>query len=77
MKSTDCVGTYGKPSQSEFTVVKVDAYKGINAYLSELSDTCVKSVEDIVSYNDDNGSTEGVYPGDHQGFLLGQVGSAL
>ena len=47
-QSTDHIRTYGKPSQSEFTVVKVDAYNGINAYLSELSDTCIKSVEDIM-----------------------------
>ena len=74
-QSTNHIRTYGKPSQSEFTVVKVDAYNGINAYLSELSDTCIKSVEDIIKYNDDNNGTEGANPGDHQAFLSGQVRS--
>ena len=54
-------------------MVKVDAYNGINAYLSELSDTGIKSVEDIVQYNEDNTGTEGAYPGDHQAFPYGQV----
>lgn len=67
------VRTYGEPSQSEFTVVKVDAYNGIDAYLSELSNTSARSVEDIVEYNDHNTGTEGAQPGDHPAFLSGQV----
>ena len=73
MQSADRIRAYGKPSESEFTVVKVDAYNGINAYLSELSDTCIKSVEDIVQYNENNSGTEGAYLGDHQAFPSGQV----
>lgn len=64
---------HGEPSQSEFTVVKVEAYNGINTYLSELSGTCMKQVEDVVAYNDRNRGTEGAYPGDHQAFPSGQV----
>ena len=55
-------------------MVKVDAYNGINAYLSELSNTCIKSVEDIIKYNDENSGTEGAYPGDHRAFTSGQAG---
>ena len=58
-------------------MVKVDAYNGINAYLSELSDTCIKSVEDIIQYNENNSGTEGAYPGDHQAFPSGQVRSRV
>ena len=58
-------------------MVKVDTYNGINAYLSELSDTCIKSVEDIVRYNENNNGTEGAYPGDHQAFASGQVRSCV
>lgn len=58
-------------------MVKVDAYNGINAYLSELSDTCIKSVEDIVRYNDNNSGTEGAYQGGHQAFPSGQVRSCV
>ena len=75
VQSTKYIRTYGEPSQSEFTVVKVDAYNGINAYLSELSDTCIKSVEDIIQYVEKNSGTEGAYPGDHQAFPSGLVKS--
>ncbi|KAF2180472.1 amidase [Zopfia rhizophila CBS 207.26] len=63
---------YGEPDKSEFTVVKVDAYNGINAYLSELSHTEIKSIEDIVEYNIRNSGTEGANPGDHPAFPSGQ-----
>lgn len=63
----------GKPSQSEFTVVKVDAYNGINEHLSQTTNTTMKSVEDIVEYNNRNSGTEGPDPGDTPAFLSGQV----
>ena len=63
----------GDPSHSEFTVVKVDAYNGINDYLAQLSDTSMKTVEDIVDYNDRNTGTEGAEPGDIPAFPSGQV----
>ncbi len=69
----DCCREYGEPSKSEFTVVKVDAYNDINGYLSELSNTSMKTVEDIVQYHDQNRGTEGAQPGDHPAFPSGQV----
>ena len=65
--------TYGEPSKSEFSVVKVEAFQGINAYLSELSETCMKTLEDVIEYNKANGGTEGAKPGDHPAFPTGQV----
>ena len=64
--------TLGKPSESEFTVVKVDAYNGINAYLSELSGTSMRSLDDVIEYNDENSGTEGANPGDHAAYPTGQ-----
>lgn len=62
-----------KPAESEITIAKIDAYNDINAYLSELSNTSIKSVEDIIEYNDNNTGTEGAEPGDHPAFVTGQV----
>jgi amidase len=50
----DYGSTRGYPNESEYTVVKVDFYNNINAYLSELENTDIKSIEDIVQYNYDN-----------------------
>ena len=63
----------GEPDKSEFTVVKVDAYDGINTYLSGLSETPIKRIEDIVSFNSRNAGTEGAAPGDVPAFPSGQV----
>ena len=65
--------TYGKPSESEFSVVEVEAYNGINSYLSELSGTRIKTLEDIIEYNENNNGTEGANPGDHPAYPSGQV----
>ena len=54
-------------------MVKVEAYNTINAYLSDLSNTSIKSVEDIVSYNERNRGTEGAYRGDVAAYPTGQV----
>lgn len=69
--------TYGKPSESEFSVVKVEAYNGINYYLSELSGTRMKSLKDVIAYNEENSGTEGAKPGDHPAFPTGQVTSGI
>ena len=53
--------------------MKVEAYNGINAYLSELCSTPIKTLEDIVEYNIKNRGTEGAFPGDHPAFPTGQV----
>jgi len=64
---------HSKATESESTVVRVDAYNDINAYLSQLSNTSIKSVEDIIRYNENNTGTEGAEPGDHPAFISGQV----
>ncbi len=63
----------GEPSKSEFTVVKVDAYNGINTYLSGLSASPVKTIEDVLAFNESNTGTEGAQPGDLPAFASGQV----
>ncbi len=69
--------TYGKPSESEFSVVKVEAFQGINSYLSELSGTRTNTLEDIIEYNEENSGTEGGMPGDHPAFLSEQVSNGI
>lgn len=54
--------TRGYPNESEYTVVKVDFYNNINTYLSELENTNIKSLEDIVEFNYNNDGTEGGHP---------------
>ncbi|KAJ4991776.1 amidase [Stagonosporopsis vannaccii] len=54
--------TRGYPNESEYTVVKVDFYNNIKAYLSELENTEIRSLEDIIAYNYANDGTEGGYP---------------
>ena len=58
-------------------MVKVEAYNGINSYLSELSDTRMKTLEDIIKYNQENSGTEGAEPGDHPAFPVGQVSHSI
>lgn len=62
------------PNQSEITVVKVDFYNNIKTYLSELSNTNIRSLEDVVQYNYDNDGSEGGYPWPlgHPAFYSGQ-----
>lgn len=64
----------GYPNESEYTVVKVDFYNNIKTYLSRVSNTNVKSLEDIVQYNIDNVGSEGGTPGVHPAFGSGQDG---
>lgn len=63
----------GKATESEFTVVKTDAYNDINTYLSQLSESSVKSVEDVLAFNIQNAGTEGAQPRDVPAFPSGQV----
>lgn len=44
----DYGSTRGYPNESEYTVVKVDFYNNIKTYLSELENTPIRSLEDIV-----------------------------
>ncbi len=49
-------------------------YNNIKSYLSELTNTPIRSLEDIVQYNLDNLGTEGGLPGIHPAFGSGQDG---
>jgi amidase len=64
----------GYPNESEYTVVKVDFYNNIKAYLADLENTNIRSLEDIVQYNIDNAGSEGGYPGIQPAFGSGQDG---
>jgi amidase len=66
----------GYPNESEYTVVKVDFYNNINSYLSELENTNIRSLEDIVQYNYDNDGSEGgnPWPLGNPAFYSGQDG---
>ncbi|KPI45946.1 putative amidase [Cyphellophora attinorum] len=64
--------TRGYPNESEFTVVKTDFYNDIRAYLSELNNTDLKSLEDIINYILDNFGSEGGLPGIHPAYGSGQ-----
>ena len=71
--STDVfIREHGSPERSEFTVVKTEAYNGIHDYLSELSNTNVKTLDDVIAYNEANTGTEGARPGEHPAFPDGQ-----
>jgi amidase len=54
--------TRGFANESEYTVIKVDFYNNIKSYLSELGNTRIRSLEDIVAYNYANDGTEGGNP---------------
>lgn len=53
--------TRGYPNESEYTVVAVDFYNNIQTYLSELTNTNIRTLEDIVRYNYINDGSEGGY----------------
>jgi amidase len=62
---------HGDEDKREWTVAKADSYNGINAYLAALGNTAIKSVEDIVTYNEANRGTEGAEPGNVTAFPTG------
>lgn len=66
----------GRPNESEYTVVKVDFYNNIATYLSELDNTAIRSLEDMVAYNYANDGTEGghAWPRGVPAFYSGQDG---
>ncbi|KAK5313573.1 hypothetical protein LTR70_007557 [Exophiala xenobiotica] len=69
--------TRGYPNESEYTVVKVDFYNNIATYLSEVTNTNIKNLQDIVDTNYVNDGTEGGYPWPNGGipqFWSGQDG---
>lgn len=70
--------TRGRPNESEYTVVAVDFYNNIKTYLSELNNTDIKTLEDIVEFNYENDGSEGGYAYPDEGgipaFASGQDG---
>jgi amidase len=68
--------TRGFSNESEYTVVKVDFYNNIKTYLSELQNTNIRSLEDIVAYSYANDGTEGgnPWPLGNPAFYSGQDG---
>jgi len=70
----DYGSTRGYPNESEYTVVKTDFYNDIKAYLAELNNTDIRSLEDIVQYNIENVGSEGGIPNVHPAFQSGQDG---
>ncbi|KAH0848924.1 hypothetical protein AYO21_08744 [Fonsecaea monophora] len=66
---------YGEsnPEISEITVSKVQTYYLMNRYLSKLKNTPIKTLEDVVRFNDDNRGTEGGHEADLPAFPDGQI----
>ncbi|KAF7717124.1 Amidase [Penicillium ucsense] len=64
----------GYPNESEYTYIKVDFYNNLRDYLSEVNNTQMKSLEDIVQYYKDNYGSEGGFPSIHPAFGSGQDG---
>ncbi|RDA86920.1 hypothetical protein CP532_1860 [Ophiocordyceps camponoti-leonardi (nom. inval.)] len=61
-------------NRSEYTYVKVDFYRNIETYLSKLGNTSIRTLQDIVEYNNAHIDTEGGIPGTHPAFFSGQDG---
>ncbi|KAJ5757730.1 uncharacterized protein N7511_006424 [Penicillium nucicola] len=70
----DYGSTRGFANESEYSYIKVDFYNNLRDYLSEVNNTNVRSVEDLVQYNTDNYGSEGGLPGIHPAFGSGQDG---
>lgn len=64
----------GRVNESELTYIKVDFYNNINKYLSELDNTDVKTIDDIIQYNFDYDGAEGgnPWPLGHPAWYSGQ-----
>ncbi|KIY51573.1 amidase family protein [Fistulina hepatica ATCC 64428] len=69
--------TYGpSANMSEYTIVTVDFYNNIRDYLSELSNTNIRSLEDIMAFNDVYTILEGGIANSTPAFESGQDGFA-
>lgn len=64
----------GRVNESELTYIKVDFYNNMNKYLTEVTNTKIKTVDDIIQYNFDNDGAEGGHPWPlgHPAFYSGQ-----
>ena len=70
----DYGSTRGFANESEYSYIKVDFYNNLRDYLSEVNNTKIKSVEDLVQNNIDNLGAEGGYPGIYPALGSGQDG---
>lgn len=70
----DYGSTRGYANESEYSYIKVDFYNNLRDYLSEVNNTKIKSVEDLVQNNIDNFGSEGGFPNIHPAFGSGQDG---
>lgn len=62
----------GRPAdKSEYTVCSIDFYNGLKSYLAELSNTSIRSVEDVIDFNYTHAKEEGASPGDNPAWPLG------
>ncbi|EHL01810.1 putative amidase [Glarea lozoyensis 74030] len=66
--------TRGSPNESEYTYVKTDFYNDITAYLANLNNTSIRTLENIMEYNVQNVGSEGGLPNVHPAFKSGQDG---
>ncbi|KAL8837927.1 MAG: hypothetical protein Q9176_005403 [Flavoplaca citrina] len=66
--------TRGRPNESEYTYIKVDFYNNLRSYLSELSNTSIRSVDDVINFNNQHPYAEGAEPGLNPAFASGQDG---
>ncbi|KAL8749916.1 MAG: hypothetical protein Q9199_007401, partial [Rusavskia elegans] len=64
--------TRGRPNESEFTYVKVDFYNNLHFYLSELQNTTIRSVADVIRFNNEHPYAEGAEPNLNPAFASGQ-----
>ena len=62
----------GYPNESEFTYIKVDFYNNLQTYLSGLGNTTIRSVADVVQFNNEHAVAEGAYPNLNPAFASGQ-----
>ncbi|KAL8808966.1 MAG: hypothetical protein Q9200_003855 [Gallowayella weberi] len=70
----DYGSTRGRANESEYTYVKVDFYNNLHAYLSELGNTTIRSVGDVVQFNNDHAYAEGASPSLNPAYESGQDG---
>ncbi|KAL8672638.1 MAG: hypothetical protein Q9168_002914 [Polycauliona sp. 1 TL-2023] len=66
--------TRGRRNESEYTYIKVDFYRNLRTYLQELDNTTIRSVPDLVRFNDKYLYAEGARPSLNPAFASGQDG---
>lgn len=64
--------TRGYSNESELTYIKVDFYNNLRTYLSGLGNTTIRSLEDVVRFNNEHAAAEGASPNLTPAFASGQ-----